>query len=82
MNLLEEDRLDALFSQGINAVVHFAGKKAVGESVAIPLSYYENNVAATVTLLKVMQRHGVRDIVFSSSCTVYGDPERVPVTED
>jgi UDP-glucose 4-epimerase len=82
-NLVDEAALDEVFrSSTIDAVVHFAGKKAVGESVEIPLAYYENNVAATLSLLKVMQRHGVRDIVFSSSCTVYGDPERVPVVED
>jgi UDP-glucose 4-epimerase len=61
--------------------VHFAGLKAVGESVAQPLRYYDNNMAGTVTLLKVMAAHGVRDLVFSSSCTVYGDPDEVPVTE-
>jgi UDP-glucose 4-epimerase len=83
MNLVDEDALTGVFADcAIDAVVHFAGKKAVGESVAVPLDYYENNVAATITLLKVMQRHGVRDIVFSSSCTVYGDPDHVPVTED
>jgi UDP-glucose 4-epimerase len=82
-NLVDEEALEKIFAGvTIDAVVHFAGKKAVGESVAIPLAYYENNVSGTVSLLKVMQRHGVRDIVFSSSCTVYGDPERVPVTED
>ena len=63
------------------AVVHFAGLKAVGESVAQPLRYYDNNVAGTVALLEVMQAHGVRDLVFSSSATVYGDPPEVPITE-
>jgi len=83
LNLVDEDALERIFDDvAIDAVVHFAGKKAVGESVAVPLEYYENNVAGTISLLKVMQRHGVRDIVFSSSCTVYGDPQRVPVTED
>src|SRR2546423_722548 len=80
-NLLDGDALDRCFAGGIDAVVHFAGCKAVGESVVVPLKYYENNVAATVELLKAMQRHDVRDLVFSSSCTVYGDPETVPVTE-
>src|SRR5207244_4413374 len=79
--LLEPDALDRCFVGGVDAVVHFAGCKAVGESVALPLKYYENNVAATVELLKAMQRHDVRDLVFSSSCTVYGEPETVPVTE-
>jgi UDP-glucose 4-epimerase len=65
----------------IDAVVHFAGLKAVGESVAEPMRYYDNNMLGTITLLKVMAAHGVRDLVFSSSCTVYGDPDEVPVTE-
>ena len=76
--------LDAAFGAGtgpVDAVVHFAGLKAVGESVAEPLRYYENNIAGTVQLLKAMERAGVRDLVFSSSCTVYGEPEVVPVTE-
>jgi UDP-glucose 4-epimerase len=66
----------------IIAVVHFAGRKAVGESVEHPLWYYDHNVAGTVRLLQAMERHGVHDLVFSSSCTVYGEPERVPITED
>jgi UDP-glucose 4-epimerase len=63
------------------AVVHFAGLKAVGESVAQPLAYYENNVGGSLVLLQAMARHGVRRIVFSSSATVYGDPEELPITE-
>lgn len=75
--------LDRAFAaRDIAAVVHFAGLKAVGESVALPLRYYGTNVAGTVELLRAMQRHDVRDLVFSSSCTVYGEPERVPLTED
>ena len=66
----------------IEAVVHFAGLKAVGESVEVPLRYYDNNVNGTVQLLEAMGRHDVRDLVFSSSCTVYGEPETVPITED
>jgi nucleoside-diphosphate-sugar epimerase len=66
----------------IDAVVHFAGLKAVGESVAKPLEYYDNNVAGTVALLLSMARHGVEHLVFSSSATVYGEPERLPLTED
>jgi UDP-glucose 4-epimerase len=80
-DLLDAATLDRCFAEGIDAVVHFAGCKAVGESVAVPLKYYENNVAATVELLKAMQRHDVRRLVFSSSCTVYGAPDVVPVTE-
>jgi UDP-glucose 4-epimerase len=63
-------------------VIHFAGLKAVGESVAEPLRYYDNNVGGTVALLDAMVRHGVRDLVFSSSATVYGQPEHLPITED
>jgi UDP-glucose 4-epimerase len=62
--------------------VHFAGLKAVGESVEVPLRYYEHNVTGTVTLLQAMERHDTRDLVFSSSCTVYGEPASVPITED
>lgn len=76
-------QLDEIFSQHeISSVIHFAGLKAVGESVSIPLKYYENNLTGTFTLLEVMIRHGVKKIVFSSSATVYGDPHKVPITED
>ena len=64
------------------AVIHFAGLKAVGESVAEPLRYYHNNVTSTIVLCEVMREHGVRNLVFSSSATVYGDPESVPIPED
>ena len=64
------------------AVIHFAGLKAVGESVAEPLRYYDNNVGGTVALLDAMVRHEVHDLVFSSSATVYGQPEHLPITED
>lgn len=66
----------------ISAVVHFAGLKAVGESVSMPLHYYQNNVAGTLNLLQVMDAHGCRRLVFSSSATVYGDPASVPIRED
>ena len=65
-----------------DAVIHFAGLKAVGESCEIPLRYYENNIFGTVELVKVMQDHGCFNLVFSSSATVYGDPATVPITED
>ena len=65
-----------------DAVVHFAGLKAVGESVSIPLHYYQNNVTGTLVLCEVMQQQGVKDIVFSSSATVYGNPQEVPINED
>jgi UDP-glucose 4-epimerase len=74
------DRL--LRHQPISAVVHFAGLKAVGESVEQPLRYYENNVGGTVNLLQAMEAAGLKTIVFSSSATVYGDPQRLPLTED
>ena len=66
----------------IDAVIHFAGLKAVGESVQKPLTYYQNNIAGTLTLLEVMQAHHCKQIVFSSSATVYGDPASCPITED
>ncbi len=74
--------LDSVFSNhSIAAVIHFAGLKAVGESVQQPLRYYRNNVSGTVVLCEAMQRAGVRDLVFSSSATVYGDPASVPIAE-
>lgn len=66
----------------VDRVVHFAGLKAVGESVEIPVAYYDNNIVGTVNLLNAMADHEVFDLVFSSSCTVYGEPEVVPITED
>jgi UDP-galactose 4-epimerase (EC 5.1.3.2) len=66
----------------IDAVIHFAGLKAVGESVSLPLHYYHNNVTGTLNLCDVMDRHDVRTMVFSSSATVYGDPQTVPIKED
>lgn len=75
--------LDALFRQyRIDAVIHFAGLKAVGESVEKPLLYYDNNIAGSVTLFEAMQAAGVKSLVFSSSATVYGDPASVPIRED
>jgi UDP-glucose 4-epimerase len=74
--------LDRIFQEhGIYSVIHFAGLKAVGESVEKPLEYYGNNVAGTVSLLQAMQRNGVKNIVFSSSATVYGDPHTTPIQE-
>jgi len=74
--------LDTIFQQPIEAVLHFAGLKAVGESVAKPLEYYDNNVTGTLSLLAAMRRHGVRTLVFSSSATVYGAPASVPIHEN
>jgi UDP-glucose 4-epimerase len=67
--------------ENISAVIHFAGLKAVGESVTRPLDYFDNNVAGSITLLRALHQQGVRKLVFSSSATVYGDPSQVPVTE-
>ena len=84
INLCDEQATEALFNAHpeIDAVIHFAGLKAVGESVAKPLEYYDNNITSTLVLLKTMRRHGVKQFVFSSSATVYGDPHTVPITED
>lgn len=74
--------VDALKSSGATAVIHFAGLKAVGESVQQPLAYYDNNVVGTLRLLEAMAQCDARTLVFSSSATVYGDPQRLPLTED
>jgi UDP-glucose 4-epimerase len=73
---------DVFRARPIDAVIHFAALKAVGESVANPLRYYRNNLGSTITLLEAMAEAGVSRLVFSSSCTVYGEPDRVPITED
>jgi len=80
----DREILRGLFSgqEDIAAVMHFAAFKAVGESTKKPLAYYRNNVAGSIALFEVMEEFGVRDVVFSSSCTVYGEPETVPLTED
>lgn len=80
---LDKDSLAAVFAQEqIDAVVHFAAYKAVGESVRKPLEYYHNNLTGTLVLMEAMRDAGVKNIVFSSSATVYGDPATVPITED
>ena len=82
-DIRDEVALHKLFDiYTIDAVIHFAGLKAVGESVEKPLKYYENNVHGTTVLCDVMQQHGCKSIVFSSSATVYGDPHTTPITED
>jgi UDP-glucose 4-epimerase len=73
---------DILSNHPVTAVIHFAGLKAVGESVSIPLDYYSTNVGGSISLLTAMQNSGVHTLVFSSSCTVYGDPASVPIRED
>ncbi|MFK0570907.1 UDP-glucose 4-epimerase GalE [Endozoicomonas sp.] len=83
IDIRDRDALRTVFSeQSIEAVIHFAGLKAVGESTRIPLAYFDNNVSGTVTLLEVMAEFDVRHLVFSSSATVYGDPHEVPIKED
>lgn len=83
VDLLDKPGLEDLFNRyDFDAVIHFAGLKAVGESVEKPLSYYSNNVAGTVNLCQVMTNHNVKRIVFSSSATVYGDPSESPLTEE
>ena len=82
-DLLDRDALEAIFEkETIDGVIHFAGLKAVGESVGKPLEYYHNNITGTLVLCDVMRHHGVKSIVFSSSATVYGDPAFVPITEE
>ncbi len=82
-DLLDEKGVDSIFEkEKIDGVIHFAGLKAVGESVAKPLEYYHNNITGTLILCDAMRRHGVKKIIFSSSATVYGDPAFVPITEE
>lgn len=82
-DIRDREALEAVFSEHqFDAVIHFAGLKAVGESVAKPLEYYENNMSGTFVLLDVMRTHGCKNIIFSSSATVYGDPAIIPITED
>ncbi|WP_316569102.1 UDP-glucose 4-epimerase GalE [Neobacillus sp. YIM B06451] len=81
-DLTEPGQLEELFlSYPVDAVIHFAGVKAVGESIYEPLHYYKNNVSGTLNLLALMKKYGVKNLVFSSSATVYGNPERVPISE-
>ncbi len=79
----DEAALNKIFDENkIDAVIHFAGLKAVGESVAKPLEYYHNNMTGTFILMDVMRNHGCKNIIFSSSATVYGDPAQIPITEE
>ena len=84
LDCLDFDGLDAVFNKykGIKAIIHFAASKAVGESVEKPLLYYRNNLVSLINLLELMPKHGIEGIVFSSSCTVYGEPDELPVTEN
>jgi UDP-glucose 4-epimerase len=83
VDLLDKASLNEVFGKAtFDAVIHFAGLKAVGESVNSPLKYYTNNVIGTIALCEVMIRHNIKNLIFSSSCTVYGNPHKVPITED
>lgn len=83
VDLLDQQQLNAIFDkEAIDAVIHFAGLKAVGESVEKPIEYYHNNLTGTLHLVDCMQKHEVKKIIFSSSATVYGDPAFIPITED
>lgn len=83
IDLLDQPALDSVFqSTHFDAVIHFAGLKAVGESVSMPLRYYHNNITGTLILLEVMGKYGVKNLVFSSSATVYGEPTSLPIRED
>ena len=82
-DMLDRDICEKIFTEHkIDAVIHFAGLKAVGESVEKPWEYYYNNITGTLVLTDVMRKHGCKNIVFSSSATVYGDPAIIPITEE
>ena len=83
INYLDREKLEKVFEENdIEAVLNFAGYKSVGESVRKPLEYYDNNISGCLVLLETMQKYGVKKFVFSSSATVYGEPEKMPITED
>ena len=82
-SILDRDALEGVFNTyDIAAIIHFAGFKAVGESTQKPLEYYWNNVAGSLVLFDTARNHGVKNVIFSSSATVYGEPEQIPITED
>ena len=83
MDYLDKAKLDKVFEENeIDAVLNFAGYKAVGESIQKPIEYYKNNISGCLELLETMKKHGVKKFIFSSSATVYGDPETIPITEE
>ena len=83
MDYLDNQKLEKVFEENnIEAVINFAGFKAVGESVKKPIEYYKNNISGALVLLETMKKHNVKKFIFSSSATVYGDPEQIPITED
>lgn len=82
-DIRDKEAMNKIFDrEKVDAVIHFAGLKAVGESVAKPIEYYENNITGTLNLCDAMRSHGVKNIIFSSSATVYGDPAQIPITEE
>ena len=82
-DIQDRDAMNKIFDENkFDAVIHFAGLKAVGESVAKPIEYYQNNIGGTLVLTDVMRHHGCKNIIFSSSATVYGDPAIIPITEE
>lgn len=82
-DIMDREALEQVFAkESIDSCIHFAGLKAVGESVQKPWEYYENNIAGTLTLVDVMRKHQVKNLIFSSSATVYGDPAMIPITEE
>ena len=83
-DIRDKEAMNAIFDKetDVESVIHFAGLKAVGESVAKPIEYYDNNIAGTLVLCDVMRNHGVKNIIFSSSATIYGDPAFIPITEE
>ena len=83
VDIRDREGLNKVFdAEKPEAVIHFAGLKAVGESVKKPWEYYDNNITGTLTLVDVMRQHGCKNIIFSSSATVYGDPAFIPITEE
>ena len=83
MDYLDKEKLEKVFEENkIDAVLNFAGYKAVGESVQKPIEYYKNNISGCLELLETMKKHGVKKFIFSSSATVYGEPETIPITEE
>eukprot|EP01047_Picozoa_sp_COSAG01_P064852 COSAG01_NODE_8655_length_2706_cov_12.197929_2_plen_353_part_00 len=83
IDMCDVEAMEKLFTTYVfSAVIHFAGKKAVGESVSMPLTYYQNNITGSLVLMEAMKKHGCKNLVFSSSATVYGEPEKLPITEE
>ncbi len=83
MDYRDKEKLEKVFTENdIEAVLNFAGYKAVGESVQKPIEYYDNNINGALALLEVMKKHNVKKFIFSSSATVYRDPEVIPITEE